>query len=110
MLDLLTDKGLLQRIDVGAGTARFEPVHASGEHHHHLVCEDCGTVEAFADDELERALHKVEGRTGYSIVGPRRRAARRLPGLQREVTPIHRPVHSAVDSWTKFPLGAETSF
>ena len=69
VLDLLTDKGLLQRIDVGAGTARFEPVHASGEHHHHLVCEDCGTVEAFADDELERALHKVEGRTGYSIVG-----------------------------------------
>jgi Fur family ferric uptake transcriptional regulator len=69
VLDLLTDKGLLQRIDVGAGTARFEPVHASGEHHHHLVCEDCGTVEAFADDELERALQKVEGRTGYSIVG-----------------------------------------
>ena len=69
VLDLLTDKGLLQRIDVGAGTARFEPVLASGEHHHHLVCEDCGTVEAFADDELERALHKVEGRTGYSIVG-----------------------------------------
>ena len=69
VLDLLTDKGLLQRIDVGAGTARFEPVLASGEHHHHLVCEDCGTVEAFADDELERALHRVEGRTGYSIVG-----------------------------------------
>ena len=67
VLDLLTDKGLLQRIDVGAGTARFEPVHASGEHHHHLVCEDCGTVEAFADDELERALHKVERRTGLRV-------------------------------------------
>ena len=69
VLDLLTDKGLLQRIDVGAGTARFEPVLASGEHHHHLVCDGCGKVEAFADDELERVLHKVEGRTGYSIAG-----------------------------------------
>ena len=69
VLDLLTDKGLLQRIDVGVGTARFEPAHASGEHHHHLVCDDCGRVEAFADDELERALRKVEGRTGYSIAG-----------------------------------------
>ena len=69
VLDLLTDKGLLQRIDVGAGTARFEPAHASGEHHHHLVCDTCGRVEAFADEELERALHKVEGRTGYSIAG-----------------------------------------
>ncbi len=69
VLDLLTDKGLLQRIDVGAGTARFEPMLASGEHHHHLVCDHCGRVEAFADDELERALHRVEGRSGYSIAG-----------------------------------------
>ena len=69
VLDLLTDKGLLQRIDVGAGTARFEPVHQSGEHHHHLVCDTCGRVEAFADEELERAIHRVEGRTGYSVAG-----------------------------------------
>jgi Fur family ferric uptake transcriptional regulator len=67
VLDLLSDKGLVQRIDVGAGSARYEPVHASGEHHHHLVCDDCGKVEAFADDELELVLRRVEGRTGYSV-------------------------------------------
>ena len=69
VLDLLGERGFVQRIDVGAGMARFEPVHLSGEHHHHLVCEDCGKVEAFSDDGLERALHKVEGRTGYSVAG-----------------------------------------
>jgi Fur family ferric uptake transcriptional regulator len=69
VLDLLGERGFVQRIDVGAGMARFEPVHSSGEHHHHLVCEDCGKVEAFADDGLERALRKVEGRTGYSVAG-----------------------------------------
>lgn len=69
VLDLLGERGFVQRIDVGAGMARFEPVHSSGEHHHHLVCEDCGKVEAFADEGLERALHKVEGRTGYSVAG-----------------------------------------
>ena len=69
MLDLLTEKGLLQRVDFGAGVARFEPAHSSGEHHHHLVCSDCGRVEAFEDDELERALRKVESRTGYSVAG-----------------------------------------
>jgi Fur family ferric uptake transcriptional regulator len=69
VLDILGDKGFVQRIDVGAGMARFEPVHRSGEHHHHLVCEDCGKVEAFADEGLERALRKVEGRTGYSVAG-----------------------------------------
>lgn len=69
VLDLLTEKGLVQRVDIGAGIARYEPVHAGGEHHHHLVCDDCGRVEAFADDELERALAKVERRTGYSVAG-----------------------------------------
>jgi Fur family ferric uptake transcriptional regulator len=69
VLDLLTEKGFLQRLEVGHGTARFEPAHASGEHHHHLVCGECGRVEAFEDDELERALRKVEGRTGYSVAG-----------------------------------------
>ena len=68
-LDQLTRDGFVQRIDIGADTSRFEPVHTGGEHHHHLVCDDCGKVEAFADDELERALHKVEGRTGYSVAG-----------------------------------------
>jgi len=68
-LEQLTRDGFVQRIDIGAGTSRFEPIHTDGEHHHHLVCDDCGKVEAFAVDELERALHKVEGRTGYSVAG-----------------------------------------
>ena len=69
VLELLSEKGLVQRIDVGAGIARFEPLLRSGEHHHHLVCDGCGKVEAFADEELEDVLHKVEGRTGYSVAG-----------------------------------------
>jgi Fur family ferric uptake transcriptional regulator len=68
-LEQLVREGYLQRIDIGAGTSRFEPIHADGRHHHHLVCDDCGKVEAFADDELERALRKVERRTGYSVAG-----------------------------------------
>jgi Fur family ferric uptake transcriptional regulator len=66
-LEQLTRDGYLQRVDVGAGISRFEPHHAGGEHHHHLVCGGCGKVEAFADAELERALHKVEGETGYTV-------------------------------------------
>jgi Fur family ferric uptake transcriptional regulator len=67
VLELLSENGLVQRIDLGSGMARFEPVDRSGEHHHHLVCEDCGKIEAFADEGLERVLRKVEGRTGYSV-------------------------------------------
>ena len=61
-LEQLTRDGFVQRVDVGAPTARYEPVQPDGEHHHHLVCADCGKVEAFADPELEQALHKVEDR------------------------------------------------
>ena len=66
-LEQLTREGFVQRIDVGAGISRFEPLHADGEHHHHLVCDDCGKVEAFADPELEAVIHKVERKTGYSV-------------------------------------------
>jgi Fur family ferric uptake transcriptional regulator len=69
VLDLLSEKGLLQRIDVGAGTPRYEPVSRGGEHHHHLVCDGCGKVEAFADPDLEAAIHRVEGKTGYTVAG-----------------------------------------
>jgi Fur family ferric uptake transcriptional regulator len=68
-LEQLTRDGFVQRIDIGAGISRFEPIHADGEHHHHLVCDDCGKVEAFADAELEQTLRKVERRTGYSVAG-----------------------------------------
>lgn len=68
-LEQLSRDGYVQRIDIGSGTTRFEPLQADGEHHHHVVCDGCGKVEAFADAELERALHKVEGQTGYSIGG-----------------------------------------
>jgi Fur family ferric uptake transcriptional regulator len=67
VLEQLSERGLVQRIDLGAGIARYEPALESGEHHHHLVCDDCGKVEAFADPELEAVIHKVERKTGYSV-------------------------------------------
>ena len=68
-LEQLSRDGFVQRVELGSGTTRFEPIHAGGEHHHHLVCDDCGKVEAFADDELERVIHDLETQTGYTIAG-----------------------------------------
>jgi len=68
VLDLLTERGLVQRIDFGSGTAHYEPRQGDG-HHHHFVCEDCGKVEAFADPGLERALRRVEGANRNAVVG-----------------------------------------
>ncbi len=67
VLDSLLAAGLVQRVDVGDGIARYEPVRTSAEHHHHLVCTGCGTVEAFTDPGLERAIHRVEETSGYAV-------------------------------------------
>jgi Fur family transcriptional regulator, ferric uptake regulator len=68
MLDALSEQALVQRVDVGDGIVRYEPARRS-DHHHHLVCDECGKVEPFADRGLERALEAVEERSGYSIAG-----------------------------------------
>ena len=59
--------GLVQRIDLGDGVARFEPAHAAGDHHHHLVCDDCGKVEPFEDSSLESAIERVADGRGYVV-------------------------------------------
>jgi Fur family transcriptional regulator, ferric uptake regulator len=66
-LDALVDLRLVKRVDAGDGIARYEPAPASGEHHHHVVCRDCGKVEAFADPQLERVIDRVSGALGYSV-------------------------------------------
>jgi Fur family ferric uptake transcriptional regulator len=68
VLDTLVEEGLVQRVDVGDGIVRYEPVRSEAEHHHHLVCDGCGRVERFADAQLERAIHAVEERSGFSVV------------------------------------------
>ena len=66
-LDTLADLRLVQRVDVGDGIARFEPAREDHHHHHHLVCDDCGKVEPFSDEPLERALAQAAGRLGYAL-------------------------------------------
>ena len=68
-LDLLHGLGLVQRVDVGEGGQRYEPVIPGGEHHHHAVCESCGEVTPFDDPRLEHAIERVSGRLGHAVSG-----------------------------------------
>jgi Fur family ferric uptake transcriptional regulator len=68
-LDVLTTMKLLQRLEMGEGIARYEPAHRNGEHHHHVVCDSCGKVTAFEDDELEGALEGLAEKLGYELEG-----------------------------------------
>ncbi len=66
-LDQLVELRLVQRVELGDGIARFEPAHTGDEHHHHLVCDDCGRVEPFSDPGLERALEQAASRLEYGM-------------------------------------------
>jgi Fe2+ or Zn2+ uptake regulation protein len=43
-LEALAVSGIVRRVDVQHGHTDYELV-VSGEHHHHLVCTGCGTIE-----------------------------------------------------------------
>jgi Fur family ferric uptake transcriptional regulator len=68
VLDELDDLGLVTRIEIGDGLTRYEAVFPNGaQHHHHLVCDDCGKLTPFTDDELERAIRRVARREAFAI-------------------------------------------
>jgi Fur family transcriptional regulator, ferric uptake regulator len=66
-LETLTALGLVHRLELGSGGAHYEPAEPSGNHHHHLVCGECGKVEAFSDDRLEHAINSVSRTAAYRI-------------------------------------------
>ena len=66
-LELLDGLRLVQRLDAGEGVVRYEPLRAGGEHHHHIVCESCGGVASYEDDDLERAIVRLAERLSWDV-------------------------------------------
>ena len=66
-LEVLEDLKLVQRLDLGGESARFEPAIPDGHHHHHFVCRKCGDAIPFEDEALERAIESVGRRLAASV-------------------------------------------
>lgn len=67
ILEELDEIGVVQRVEIGSGMARFEPVRPGRGHHHHLVCDRCGRLEPFSDEGLERAIKRVSERVALDV-------------------------------------------
>ncbi len=65
ILELLQDRGLVARLELGDATARYELVDPGGSHHHHLLCDSCGRLEPFDDGDLERSIDRLSRRLGF---------------------------------------------
>jgi Fur family ferric uptake transcriptional regulator len=67
IVDELEDLGLVQRVETGQAMVRYERVCEQDEHHHHLVCDDCGLIMPFSDRALEQAISSLSRRVPLAV-------------------------------------------
>jgi Fur family transcriptional regulator, ferric uptake regulator len=67
ILDELERLHLIQKLQIGGAKARYEPIRTGTGHHHHLVCDSCGTVTPFTDPALETAIEKLSHRVPMRV-------------------------------------------
>lgn len=65
VLTQFVNAGLAERHHFEGGQAVFEL--DRGHHHDHIVCAQCGRVEEFFDDTIEKAQRDVAERKGFAI-------------------------------------------
>ncbi|WP_313196025.1 Fur family transcriptional regulator [Shinella zoogloeoides] len=68
-LNLLQEKGVLEKHVFNDGRARFES--AEQAHHDHLIDVETGDVIEFRSDEIERLQEEIARRHGFEIVSHR---------------------------------------
>lgn len=65
-LKLLVDAGLANPNRIGEDLTRYEP-EVPGEHHDHMVCQECGLIVEFEDEDIERLQELAAKRLGFSL-------------------------------------------
>jgi Fe2+ or Zn2+ uptake regulation protein len=64
----LERRGMLERIDLGDGRARFE---VREDHHEHIRCDSCGRVEEVPGCVVDDASAQVRSLTGFQVTNHR---------------------------------------
>ncbi len=80
-LELMTELGVLERLDLPSGEHAY--VACEPAHHHHVVCEVCGRVTEIDDRGLAAAVQDIERRTGWQVESHRLELYGRCPRCRR---------------------------
>jgi Fur family ferric uptake transcriptional regulator len=131
-LGVLEQAGVVRRLPAPGGFARYELTEDLTEHHHHLICTSCGSVEDLpATDGLERTVQRatssVASQRGFRVRahrvdmlgvcrrcdGPIRKPPPELrgPGLwaQAGPSPLGRRMRQVVVAWaSRLPCSSVT--
>ena len=65
---VLEEVGVIEKLEVGDGKARYE---MAGDHHEHLVDVESGEIHEFQHEELERLKETIARDMGFELVGHR---------------------------------------
>ena len=65
-LQALTEAEQIDAIWDGSGETRYR--HCSTDHHHHLVCRECGTTVEVQADPVERWASKIAAENGFTDI------------------------------------------
>ncbi len=63
-LHLLTHMGIVTVVEIREGKKRYELVK---DHHHHLICDNCGTIEDIMPIGEEGLMKEIQGQTQFQI-------------------------------------------
>jgi Fe2+ or Zn2+ uptake regulation protein len=64
-LELLTELGVVERLDLPTGEHAYVP--CARVHHHHVICSRCGRTAEAADCGVTDAVAEIARRTGFRI-------------------------------------------
>ena len=64
-VEKLEELGLIQRVHQPSGCQAF--IASAPGHHHLLICQECGRVEYFSGDRLDKLMEEVGDESGYRI-------------------------------------------
>lgn len=67
VLELLRRHGLVHRLELGDGQARYLPADASDTERHYLLCRQCGRLVGLALDGVDQTLSREAGRLGVAV-------------------------------------------
>ena len=84
-LDLLTELGVVERLDLPSGEHAYVP--CAPAHHHHVVCSRCGRSSDVEDVGLAQSIEEISRRSGFLITSHRLE----LFGLCRHCQTRHAP-------------------
>jgi Fur family transcriptional regulator, ferric uptake regulator len=58
-LSAFEEAEIVRKVDLRKDSIHFE---LTKEHHHHIICTNCNTMEDFKNFEIEKAIHKIAER------------------------------------------------